>query len=32
MIKNNTPYKSRERIDEIFTEKEIQKALDYMKR
>ena len=27
MIKNNTPYKSRERIDEIFTEKEIQKLL-----
>ena len=32
MIKNNTPYKSRERIGEIFKEKEIQIALDYMKR
>ena len=31
MIKN-TPYKSRERIGEIFKEKEIQIALDYMKR
>ena len=32
MIKNNIHYKSGQRIDEIFTEKEIQVALDYMKR